>query len=250
MRTIGEVAELAGVSVRTLRHYDEIGLLVPSARTQAGYRLYERTDLERLQEILVWRQLGFALAEIQTMLATPDHDRVAAIRRQRALAERERERLGALIRALDAALAAQQNGTELEEAKMFDGFDHAEFEAEARERWGHTEAYAESARRTAAYGEQQWDAIREQNEQIVRDFAELLGGGEPADGPEARAAAERHRQHITTWFYECSPAMHRGLGEMYAADERFARNYDQVAPGLAAYVRDAITANASGQNVS
>jgi DNA-binding transcriptional MerR regulator len=98
MRTIGEVAELAGVSVRTLRHYDDLGLLAPSARSDSGYRLYEHRDLARLQEILVWRQLGFSLAEIQRILDSRGYDRVAAIRRQRELAQRERHRLAAVIR--------------------------------------------------------------------------------------------------------------------------------------------------------
>jgi DNA-binding transcriptional MerR regulator len=244
MRTIGDVAELAGVSIRTLRHYDEIGLIVPSGRTDAGYRLYDRAELDRLQEVLVWRQLGFPLAEIQRMLDAPDHDRITAIRRQRELAERERARLVAVIRSLDAALVAHQTGTDPEEATMFEGFDHERYEAEARERWGHTDAYAESTRRAAQYDEAAWRTIRAEAEEITGEFARLLQTGAPATSPEARAAAERHRQHITQWFYPCSPEMHRALGDMYVDDERFTRTYEQVAPGLAAYVRDAIHANA------
>jgi hypothetical protein len=139
-------------------------------------------------------------------------------------------------------------GTTPEEESMFEGFDQEQFEAEARERWGHTEAYAESARRTAGYGEREWAAIGAESEEIVRDFAELLRTQQPAADPAARAAAERHRQHITQWFYPCSPDMHWALGEMYLADERFKNNYEQVAPGLAAYVRDAIVANAAVQS--
>ena len=127
---------------------------------------------------------------------------------------------------------------------MFEGFDPAEYEDEARERWGHTDAYRESTRRAAGYGEAEWRTIREESEAIVRDFAALAAAGEPADGARARAVAERHRQHISRWFYECPPAMHRGLGQMYVTDERFARNYEKVADGLAAYVRDAMAANA------
>jgi DNA-binding transcriptional MerR regulator len=245
MRTIGDVAELAGVSIRTLRHYDEIGLLVPSGRTDAGYRLYDGDELERLQEILVWRQLGFPLAEIQRMLDAPDHDRISAIRRQRALAQRERARLAAVIQALDAALAAHENGTDPEETTMFEGFDHECYEAEARDRWGHTDAFAESTRRAAQYDESDWRTIRAEGDEIISAFARLLKDGVPATGEEARAAAERHRQHISQWFYPCSPDMHRALGEMYLADERFTRTYEQVATGLARYVRDAISASAA-----
>jgi len=125
---------------------------------------------------------------------------------------------------------------------MFHGVDA--HEDEARERWGHTEAYRESTRRAAAYGEEQWREIRAEADEIVGELAALMAAAKPADGPEATAAAERHRRHISRWFYECSPRMHRGLAEMYVADERFRRTYDEVAEGLAAYIHDAILANA------
>ena len=134
MRTVGQVAELTGVTVRTLHHYDEIGLLSPRERSEAGYRLYAYEDLARLQEILVWRALGFSLAEIQAILGDPGYDRLAALRKQRALIEQQAERLGALRAALDAALDAEANGTKMEVHAMFDGFDPSEYEDEARER--------------------------------------------------------------------------------------------------------------------
>ncbi len=127
---------------------------------------------------------------------------------------------------------------------MFEGFDPSDYEDEARERWGHTDAYKVSARRAAGYGEQEWQTIRAEAEQIVSDFAELLAAGEPARGASARTVAERHDEQISRWFYPCPPAMHRGLAEMYIADERVARNYERHATGLAAYVHDAISANA------
>lgn len=247
MRTVGEVSELAGISVRTLHHYDEIGLLSPSRRSEAGYRLYAHEDLTRLQEILIWRALGFSLSEIGPLLEYSAHDRRTALRRQRQLVERERERLGAIVIALDAALQAEDNGTELEETSMFDGFDPSQYEDEVKERWGHTEAYRESARRAAEYGEGEWAEIKAESEQIVVAFAALLRAGEPADGEPARAAAERHRQQISQWFYPCSLEMHRNLGEMYVVDPRFARTYEDQAEGLAGYVRDAIVANAVGR---
>lgn len=114
---------------------------------------------------------------------------------------------------------------------------------EARSRWGHMPAYRESASRVAQYGEAEWQAIREEAEQIADDFAEAMRSGEPASGNRARALAERHRAHISRWFYPCSPEMHRRLGETYLSDERFARNYERLADGLAAYVRDAIVAS-------
>jgi MerR family transcriptional regulator, thiopeptide resistance regulator len=247
MRTVGELSRLAGVSVRTLHHYDEICLLRPSGRSEAGYRLYAYADIARLQEILIWRQLGFTLQEIRRLLDEPGHDRAAALRRQRELVGRQLERLGATARALDAALAAHEKGTEMDPSDMFRDFDPAEYEEEARERWGHTEAYRESARRAAGYGEGEWAAIREEAEANVRELAGLLAAGEPPGGKRARAAAEDHRRHLARWFYPVSTAMHRNLAEMYIADPRFAAGYEKVAPGLAGYVHDAIVANADAQ---
>jgi DNA-binding transcriptional MerR regulator len=244
MRTVGEVSELAGVTVRTLHHYDEVGVLAPSGRSDAGYRLYSFEDLERLQEILVWRQLGFSLVEIKALLDDPGYDRVTALRRQRSMVDGELERLSAVARALDTALAAIEDGTKIEERTMFEGFDHEQYETEARERWGSTEAYRESARRTAGYGEDEWREVRSEAGAITAAFADALAAGEPADGSVARAVAERHREHIARWFYECSPELHRGLGEMYVSDPRFTETYERVSPGLARYVRDAIVANA------
>jgi MerR family transcriptional regulator, thiopeptide resistance regulator len=244
MKTVGEVAELTGVTVRTLHHYDELGLLSPSRRSEAGYRLYSYEDLARLREILIWRTLGFPLTEIGALLDDPGHDRLLALERQRELIEAEIGRLGALAGAVDAAIAAHRDGIELEVDTMFEGFEASEYEEEARERWGHTEAYMESARRTQQYGEAEWDEIRAEAEAITGELVALMRAGEPADGPDARALAERHRGHISRWFYPCSAEMHRGLGEMYVADERFTRVYEREAVGLAAYFRDAIAANA------
>jgi DNA-binding transcriptional MerR regulator len=244
MRTVGQVSALAGVSVRALHYYEEIGLLVPGDRSEAGYRLYSPTDLERLQEILGWRALGFHLAEIAALLDDPAHDRIEALRTQRELVESDLARLGALADAIDRALAAQQRGTTQKEESMFEGFDPSEYEDEARQRWGNTDAYMESARRTAGYGDADWAEIKSQTEAIHADFAELMHAGEPADGEAARAVAERHRSHISAWFYDCSDPVHRGLAEMYIADQRFTANYERVAPGLARYVHDAIVANA------
>ncbi len=170
----------------------------------------------------------------------------SSVERQRELVGREIERLGGLAATIDAAIAAQRNGAELEEKTMFEGFDPTEYDDEARGRWGDTEAYRESTRRAQAYGEAEWNEIRSESEAIVRELVALLRAGEPAAGEAARALAERHRRHISRWFYPCSPQMHRGLAEMYIADERFARTYEREAEGLAAYFRDAILSGASG----
>jgi DNA-binding transcriptional MerR regulator len=246
MKTVGEVSALAGVTVRTLHHYDERGLLSPSGRTDSGYRLYSERDLERLQEILVWRALGFSLDEIGELLDEAGHDRLSALRTQRELVDGELARLAGLARALDRAIATVEHGDEQKEETMFDGFDPSQYEDEARKRWGDTDAYKESARRAAGYREEQWREIKLRAQETVRLFAELKRSGQVADGEPARAAAEQARLHIDRWFYPCSRDMHRAIGEMYVADPRFAANYEKVELGLTGYVRDAIVANASG----
>ncbi|MGO9971574.1 MAG: MerR family transcriptional regulator [Solirubrobacteraceae bacterium] len=248
MKTVGEVSTLANVTVRTLHHYDERGLLSPTGRTDSGYRLYSERDLERLQEILGWRALGFSLEKIGVLLDEIGHDRLSALRTQRDLVETELERLAGLAQALDRAIATVEHGDEQQEESMFIGFDPSDYEDEAHKRWGHTDTYQESARRATTYGEEQWRHIKAQGQKIERLFAQLKRSGQPADGEPARAAAEQARLHIDRWFYPCSREMHRALAKMYIDDPRFAASHDKVEPGLAAYVRDAIVANANASD--
>jgi DNA-binding transcriptional MerR regulator len=247
--TIGAAARLAGVTVRTLHHYHRIGLVVPEERTAAGYRVYRRAQIARLQEVLFFRELGFSLDEIKRIVTRPGYQRAEALRRQRALLLERSAHLQELIGALDAALDAEKRGTAMTSEEMlevFGGFDPSEYQDEARERWGDTEAYRESARRAAAYTKADWEQIRREGEEIDASFVALMKTGKPPGSSEARAVAERHRAHISKWFYPCTPEIHAGLGQMYLADPRFTRNIDRAAPGLAAYMARAIAANASG----
>ncbi len=245
--TVSQVARLAGVSVRTLHHYDELGLLRPSGRSQAGYRLYEQADLQRLQQVLFFKELGFPLEEILRLVSDRAFDLRAALRMQRQLLTERATRVQALIQAVDAALESLERGTVMTKEEMFEvfgDFDPTKYEAEAKERWGQTEAYRESARRTARYGTKDWEKIKAEGDQIQRELAARLeAGGAPTD-PEAIALAEQHRSYIERWFYPCSPEMHRGLGELYVSDSRFTENIDRVRPGLAQFMRDAFRANA------
>jgi DNA-binding transcriptional MerR regulator len=244
--TVGAVARLSGVTVRTLHHYDEIGLVSPGGRTDAGYRLYGREEMARLQEVLFFRELGFPLDEIGRILEDPRYRRADALRRQRDLLERKAGRLGNLIEAVDRAIDAERTGitmTPEDMLEVFGDFDPADYAEEAHERWGGTEAYAESMRRTASYTKQDWLRIQEEANDINQAFLALMDEGAPAGGAEAMDLAERHRAHISRWFYDCSYEIHAGLGEMYVADPRFTANIDRAGAGLAEYLSRAIAAN-------
>jgi DNA-binding transcriptional MerR regulator len=245
--TVGDVARMAGVTVRTLHHYDDIGLLEPSGRSDAGYRLYEREDLERLQELLFYRELGLGLEEIRRIVTDEGYDRTEALREHRELLVGRRERISALIGAVETALEARVRGITMNAEDMlevFGDFDQSQYEDEVRERWGDTDAYKESARRTSRYTKDDWVQIKAEGGANIERFAELHRAGAEPTGSEAMDAAEEHRAQISRWFYDCGYDIHRGLAEMYVADPRFTKVYEDVEPGLARFISEAIIANA------
>jgi MerR family transcriptional regulator, thiopeptide resistance regulator len=245
---VGRVAALAGVTVRTLHHYDRIGLLSPSARTAAGYRRYTPSDLDRLHQVLVYRELGFPLEEIATLLDDPGADRAAHLRRQLALLRDRLGRTEAMVAAVEKEMEAYTMGIRLTPEERFEVFgehDPARYDAEAEQRWGDTDAYRQSQRRTASYTKDDWLRIKAEGADVERRFAEALRAGVPADSEQAMDLAEEHRQQISRNFYDCPPEMHAGLGRMYVEDERFTAHYEQIAPGLAQYVSTAVQANAA-----
>ncbi len=245
--TISDVARLAGVTVRTLHHYDRIGLLRPSGRTDAGYRLYDDADCARLQQILFYRELGFGLEQIRTAMEAPDFDRGAALRRQRELLSARVAHLTAMIGAVDAAIAAHERGVTMNSEEMlevFGDFDPTVHEEEVEARWSGP-AREESRRRTAGYGARQWREIQAEADAVARRLAARLVAGTDPAAPEVTDLAEQHRLHIDRWYYPCSHQMHSGLGDMYVADPRFADYWNRIEPGLAEFVRDAIAANAA-----
>ena len=250
--TVSQVARIANVSVRALHHYDEIGLLVPSARSDAGYRLYDDEDLARLQQILFFRALEVPLPEIARIMRDPDFDVAATLRFQREQLVEKLAHAQGLIAAVDRAIEKLEKGggkmkDEPQAEEMFSAwkdFKQEDYEAEAEQRWGNTDAWKESKRRTARYTKQDWEVIKKEGEANLRALAEAFDAGAPPDAPAAMAAAEAHRLHIDRWFYPCSHAMQRKLGELFVNDPRFTATYDRVRPGLAAFAKAAIDANA------
>lgn len=248
--TVGQVAAEVGVSIRTLHHYDEIGLVVPGERSFAGYRLYTEADLTRLQHVVVYRQLGFGLEEI-AQLMQDDVDRTTVVqhlRRQRASVTDRIGQLEELTRLIDAALEDEMNGYQIsreEQREIFgDAFDD-DYAAEAEQRWGETDAWKESQRRTRGYDKAQWEQVKVEQDEVHAAFVGLMESGDPADSLAAMDVAEQARQLICRWFYDCPREVHAGIAQMYVDDPRFTQTYEDIAPGLATYVRDAIVANAA-----
>ena len=234
MKTVKEISKITGVSVRTLHHYDAIGLLKPTAKTPAGYRLYDDTALERLQQILLFRELQFPLKEIQSILDSPSFNPVQALEQQIHLLELQYKRLGNL---LSLAREIQQKGVTAMDFQIFDNSELEQYKAEAREKWGSTREYQEYEQKEKA-GLHSDLASR----QFMQLFAEA--GALRQQDPSSAAVQEKiHaiRVFITDHYYTCSPEILEQLGEMYVEDERFRTNIDRAGgEGTAAFVRQAI----------
>lgn len=245
--SVGQVARLAGVTVRTLHHYHEIGLLPPSGQSPAGYRRYAADDLERLQRVLFYRELGFPLEEIVTILDDPATDAQAHLRRQRELLTRRIRRLESMVAAVDRAMEAKRMGISLTPEERFEVFgehDPTQHAEEAEQRWGETDTYRQSHERTSRYTKDDWVRIKAEGADLQARLAAAYASGAAPDSEAAMDLAEEHRQQISQTFYDCGYPIHRGLAAMYLADPRFTKNYEDVAPGLAQFVHDAIQANA------
>jgi DNA-binding transcriptional MerR regulator len=239
MKTISEVSVLAGISRRTLHYYDQIGLLKPSGHTEAGYRLYDEADLERLWQIMFYRELEFSLAQIGMVLGASEEGRHEALLRHRSLLSRKHERLNNIIGSIDKILRGEF------EENMLNDFDMKEIEEakmkygeEAQNRWGDTEAYRESARRTAKYTKEDWARIKAEQSAVYDAFMAAMEKG--CESAEAQEAVRRWQKNLNDNFYNCSPQLLAGLGKMYVADAQFTENIDRRKAGLAEFMSGAI----------
>ena len=236
MKTVKEVSVLTGVSVRTLHHYDAIGLLKPAQITEAGYRLYDDPDLQRLQTILLLRQLQFPLKEIKDILDAPGFDPVAALEQQIHLLELRREQLDKLIA---HARQLQQNGGNL---MKFDAFDNSKIDAyaaEAKAKWGKTDAYKEFEQKTKGQTKEQQ---RSTGDALMAIFAEI---GEvkhlSPESAEAQALIQKLQAFITAHYYTCTPQILKGLGMMYIAGDSMTENINKAGgEGTAEFAHKAI----------
>ena len=232
MKTVKEVSRITGVSVRTLHHYDAIGLLKPARVTESGYRLYDDSALQRLQSILFFRELEFPLQDIKKILDSPNFDPMDALNAQIRLLQLRRDHLEELI---SHALQIQETGVIDMNFKPFDKTELDTYAAEAKEKWGKTEAYQEYEKKSSGKDAQNGDAL-------MAIFAEMgeVRHLDPASA-EAQALVGKIQNHITAHFYNCTNPILAGLGQMYVADERFKANIDQAGgEGTAEFAAKAI----------
>ena len=232
---IKEFAHFTGVSVRTLHYYDEIGLLRPASVDRAtGYRFYDENSLLRMQQILFYRELDFSLKRIGEILSSPNYDKTKALKEQKHLLTLKKERLERLICALDGAMKGEN---------VMEAFDNSEFEqykAEAEEKWGNTDAYAQHRQKTSGYSKQKWDDLAGEMDAIMAEFALCMKNGESPDSAEARQLVKQLQSHISGNYYNCTDQILAGLGQMYVADDRFRNNIDKHGDGTAEFICEAI----------
>ena len=232
---IKEFASFAGVSVRTLHYYDEIGLLKPAyVDRSTGYRYYDETSLLRMQEILFYRELDFPLKSIEEILSDPNYDKMTALTEQKKLLELKKERLERLICAIDGAMKGENI------MKAFDNSEFEKYKDEAKEKWGKTDAYREHAEKTKNYSKENWNDVSEGLMAVFADFALCMKNGEAADSAAAQAAVKQLQAYITANFYNCTKQILSGLGQMYVMDERFKENIDKHGDGTADFAAEAI----------
>ena len=232
---IKEFAEFTGVSVRTLHYYDEIGLLVPACVDEhTGYRYYDEDSLLRMQEILFYRELDFSLKSIGEILSSSNYDMNKALKEQKALLTLKKERLERLISAVDDAMKGES---------VMRAFDNSEFEkykAEAKEKWGKTDAYKEHTEKTKHYSKDKWDSLAGEMNDILAEFALCMKNDKGPDSAKAQNLVKMLQNHITENYYCCTNEILAGLGQMYDADERFQNHIDTHADGTAAFICEAI----------
>lgn len=232
---IKEFAEFAGVSVRTLHYYDEIGLLKPASVDPVnGYRFYDESSLLRMQEILFYRELDFPLKSIYEILSSANYDREKALVEQKKLLILKKQRLERLISAVDDAMKG---------ANVMKAFDNSEFEthkAEAKEKWGKTEAWKDYSEKTRNYSKDKWQNAEARLKEIFREFADCRAAGNAVASEAAQALVTKLQNHITENFYTCTRQILAGLGQMYVMDERFEESIDKNGEGTADFVSQAI----------
>lgn len=239
--TVGQLAKRSGATVRTLHHYDEIGLLQPAIREQSGRRLYDLDSVVRLHQIMNYRTLGLALDQVKRLLDDPAFDREAALIAQRQSILDQVARSERLIRGIDEALSVIRSKSRkvLDMKTIFGGFDPSQFEDEAKAKWGNTKAWAISAKKTAGYSESDWKRYHKENTALCEELAELARNGEDPSSDKSFEKSKAYADLVDRWFYPCSVASLAGFADMYENDARFRETFDAYGDGTAEFVINA-----------
>lgn len=243
MYKINEISKLTGISVRMLHHYDKIGLLIPSKRTDSNYRMYSDEDVARLYQILLFKELEFPLQKIKQILDDENFNREEALKTQRNLIFEKKNRLERIIESIDNTI--ENLGGNVMSKNNFKAFDYEEvkkhqekYKEETERRYGKSDAYKECQEKTSTYSKNDWENIMIEAGAIYEELACLMGKG-PAD-EQVQVLVENWRSHISKNFYNCTIEIFRGLALMYVADERFTKNIDKHGQGLAQFLSDAM----------
>lgn len=243
--TVQSLAKIAGISSRTLRYYDEIGLLKPARINSSGYRIYAQAEVDRLQQILFYRELGISLENIRDILNAPSFDELNALKEHRVKLLERRKQLDLLIANVNQTIAVKEGGIRMTDSEKFAGFkqkmideNEKKYGKEIREKYGE-ETVNDSNKKLLNMNEEQYLEIGKLGTQINETLKAAMATGDPA-GDLAQKAADLHRQWLSLTWDKYSKEAHAGLAQMYVDDERFTAYYDQIAPGAAVFLRDAI----------
>ena len=247
MYTIGELADLAGVTRKTLRHYDKIGLLQPQSLSDAGYRLYGQAEVDLLQQILFYREMDLPLAEIRALVQAPDYQVTKALDQHLAYLSRERRRIDRLIETVETTIQAQRGERNMTNEEKFEAFkrdlvdeNEANYGEEIRAKYGDDQVDAAN-RKILGASKEEWSSIEVLNDQLNQKLAEATKIGDP-NSHLAKEVVDLHRQWLTFYWPEgkYSKEMHMNMVDMYVNDDRFKAYYENIAPGAAAFLHKAV----------
>jgi len=237
--TIKEIADLAGVTTRTIRYYDEIGLLPPTKIGNNSYRYYDRESLLRLQQILFFREMDVPLKEIELIMSRPDFDLLSALENHRAALQTKVSKLETLIDTIDQTIASEKGEGTMSDKEIFEGFDESLYEDEVRERWGDSPRYAESQAKWSSYSQVQKEAIKAEGGRLAVRMVSKDPNVSP-DDRDVQAAIGEYYAYLNQYFYTCDISFLRELADNWVQDPRFAINYERIREGGAAFLREAV----------
>lgn len=236
---INQLAKIAEVSVRTLHHYDDIGLLTSSRNTRNQYRIYEEKDLLKLQQILFFRELDFKLEDIKKILENPKFDIANALNDHKQMILLKRRRLNELLKTIDKTINKVTNKKYMKDEELYGGFTKEEMEKyqeEAKEKWGDTEAYKQSTERVKKMGKDGLNKVLEESGKLTIEIADAMKKGLSPESIEVQKLIAKHYEGLRV-FYEPTKEIYAGLAKMYVEDKRFKKNYENVAQGLAQFMQ-------------